>query len=53
VRIERIGCLQRLAQTRAERQDRDLLALAHDPALADLQQLGVSGSATPVPLPRG
>jgi hypothetical protein len=30
-----------------------LLPCAHDPALADLEPLGTSGSGTPTPLPRG
>jgi hypothetical protein len=46
-RIERVGGLQRLAEARAERQDRDLLAFAHDAALADLEQLGRGGQIDP------
>jgi hypothetical protein len=38
-RVELVGGLQRLGEPGAERQDRDLLALAHDPALADLEPL--------------
>ena len=34
-----LGRLQRLGEARAERQDRDPRALAHDPALADRQRL--------------
>ena len=41
--VEHVGRLERLGEPRAERQDRDLLALAHDPALADLEPLGRLG----------
>ena len=37
--LELVGGLLRLREPRAERQDRDLLALADDPALADLERL--------------
>jgi hypothetical protein len=37
--LQRVGRLQRLGQPGAEREDSDLLAFAHHPALADLQLL--------------
>src|SRR3546814_3747328 len=41
--FERVGGLERLRQSRAEREDRDGLALPHDASLADLQLLGNRG----------
>ena len=52
--IERVGRLDCFRQTGAEREDCNLLAFAHDAPLADFERnRRTSGSATPVPLPRG
>ena len=48
-----VGGLQRLGQPRAERQDGDRRALAHDAALADRQRLAARRHRDAVPSPRG
>ena len=51
---EFLGGLQAFAEPRAERQERDLRALANDAALADLKRNALARAlSTPMPSPRG
>ncbi len=53
-RGELVGGLEAFGQPRAEREQRDLGALAHDAALADLERHAFApASSTPTPSPRG